>query len=89
MRRVARILDNEKVAGYARMKNEQYVGKTVSVLCDGPSKKNEKIMAGYTEDNKLVNYKAVSVKEGDIVPVKITEARSFSLNGEAEEGDVH
>ncbi len=80
---------NEKVAGYARMKNEQYVGKTVSVLCDGPSKKNEKIMAGYTEDNKLVNFKAVSVKEGDIVPVKITEARSFSLNGEAEEGDVH
>ena len=76
---------NERIGMYARQKNEQYVGKTVEVLCDGISKKNDHVYAGYSADNKLVNFTADQVYAGDLVKVKITEARSYSLNGEMEE----
>ena len=35
----------------------QYEGKTVTVLCEGSSKKDDTVLAGYTEKNKLVNFK--------------------------------
>ncbi len=76
---------NERIGMYARQKNEEYVGKTVEVLCDGLSKKNDHVYAGYSADNKLVNFTADQVYAGDLVRVKITEARSYSLNGEMEE----
>ncbi len=67
---------------YAHEKNNAYLGQTVKVLVDGISKKNESILSGYTETNKLVNFKAKDAKPGDIINVKITECRTFSLNGE-------
>lgn len=73
---------NEKVGAYARSKNEAYVGKTLEVLCEGISKKNENTYSGYSEENKLVNFTANHVSEGEIVKVKITDAKSYSLDGE-------
>lgn len=35
----------------------QYEGKIVTVLCEGSSKKDENVLAGYTDKNKLVNFK--------------------------------
>lgn len=79
--RLARL--NEKVRGYARVKNEAFADAVLEVLCDGPSKKNADIMSGYSRENKLVNFKALpGTKEGDIVKVKITCVKSFSLDGE-------
>lgn len=72
---------NEKVAYYANLNAKKYQDKIVEVLVDGPSKKNPDILCGYTPEFKVVNFKG-NAKEGDIVKVKITEAMSFSLNGE-------
>lgn len=74
---------NERVAKYSKMNNEECVGKVLKVLCDGPSKRNPERMCGYTESNRLVNFDAGNVREGDIADVRITAAKSFSLDGEA------
>lgn len=52
-------------------------------MCDGTSKKNEAALTGYSEENRLVNFTGEGIKEGEIVDVTITKARSFSLFGEA------
>lgn len=65
-----------------KAQNETWVGKTCKVLVDGPSKKNKEIYSGYSEQNKLVNFKVKDAKPGDIVEVKITEAKTWTLNGE-------
>lgn len=59
-----------------------YVGKTVKVLVEGESKKDETVLSGHTEQNKVVNFKGPKSTIGTIVEVKITEARTWSLNGE-------
>lgn len=73
---------NELVTKYASQGNEKFLNKTVKVLVDGPSKKNEHVYSGYTEHNKLVNFEPKHAKIGDIVEVLITEAKAYSLNGE-------
>lgn len=60
----------------------QYAGKTVQVLVEGESKKDPDVLSGYTEKNKLVNFRAPKEVVGQIVEVKITEAKTWSLDGE-------
>ena len=72
---------NELVNKYARENNEKYLGKVVKVLIEGPSDKNNKVM-GYTDTMKLVNISADESYIGKIVDVKITEAKTWSLEGE-------
>ncbi len=67
---------------HASAKNLAWQGKVVKVLVDGMSKKNKEIYSGYTEQNKLVNFTATDVKVGDIVEVKINEAKTWTLDGE-------
>ena len=71
---------NELVNKYSREKNESYVGKVVKVLIEGKSDK-EGIMMGYTDTMKLVNVEADESLIGQIVGVKIIEAKTWSLNG--------
>lgn len=78
--RLARL--NELVAKYALKNNQAYEGKIVKVLVDGASKKNKEVYSGYTETNKLVNFVAKNAAPGDFVDVKITECKTWSLNGE-------
>jgi len=73
---------NERVNHYANLNNQKYVGKIETVLVDGLSKKNDNYYAGYTESQKLVNFSGNGLNVGDLVKVKITEAKSWSLNGE-------
>lgn len=73
---------NERWNKYALEKNLAYIGKTVRVLVDGPSKKNKDIYSGYTDTNKLVNFVRKDAQPGDIVEVKINDAKTFSLDGE-------
>ena len=71
---------NEKVNSYFKENNEKLVGKTVSVLVEGISdKKNEYF--GYSDTNKLVNFTGDDVELGSIIPVEITEAKTWSLDG--------
>jgi glycosyltransferase involved in cell wall biosynthesis len=55
---------------------------TEIVLVEGMSKKDSSILTGYTESNKLVNFKGDYTHVGKIVNVKITEATTYYLKGE-------
>ncbi|MBO1003113.1 tRNA (N6-isopentenyl adenosine(37)-C2)-methylthiotransferase MiaB [Pseudogracilibacillus auburnensis] len=61
---------------------DAYEGKVVKVLVEGESKKDETVLAGYTEKNKVVNFKGPKSIIGKIVDVKITDTKTWSLNGE-------
>ncbi len=63
-------------------KAQAYVGKTLKVLVDGSSKKGDSMLSGYTEQNKLVNFKGDDSLVGKIINVKITESHTYSLIGE-------
>ena len=71
---------NQIVNRYAREANQKYLYKTVPVLIEGPSEKNNKVM-GYTDTMKLVNVEADLSYVGKIVPVLITEVKTWSMEG--------
>lgn len=64
-------------------KNERYLGGTYEVLVEGRSKNDEYSFSGRTDGFKLVNFKVGNsdCEEGSIVRVRITEAKTFSLDG--------
>ena len=62
--------------------NKRFDGMIVKVLVDGTSKHNDEVLAGYTENNKLVNFNGDKSLIGEIVNVKITEAKTWFLKGE-------
>ncbi len=72
---------NEIVNKYSNLNNQKYLGKTVKVLLVGNSEKDDSKLYGYTETMKLVNVICDKSLIGEIVDVKITEAKSFSLDG--------
>lgn len=71
---------NELINQYALFNNQKYLGKVVDVLIEGPSDKENKLM-GYTDTMKLVNIDADDKYLGKIVPVKITEVKTWSMDG--------
>ena len=71
---------NALINKYSREKNESYLGKEVEVLLEGKSDK-EGILMGYTDTMKLVNVEADHSLIGQIVSVKILDAKTWSLNG--------
>ncbi len=73
---------NDVVNEFSAEALKKYEGKVVEVLVDGESKKNENVLAGYTRRNKLVNFEGPKEVIGNIVKVKITDAKSWSLFGE-------
>ena len=62
--------------------HQRFLGEVVNVLVDGPSKNNPEFMTGYSEHRKVVNFKPINAKVGEIVKVKITEAKTWFMNGE-------
>ena len=73
---------NALVNEIAAKKNLALQDQIVEVLVEGESKKNPEILAGYTSKNKLVNFKAPTSSIGKLVKVKITQAKTWSLDGE-------
>jgi tRNA-2-methylthio-N6-dimethylallyladenosine synthase len=73
---------NSLVNKYSLESNQRLVGKVVEVLVNGISEKDSNKVYGYTETMKLVNIVGGKELIGKIVPVKITDAKSFSLDGE-------
>jgi tRNA-2-methylthio-N6-dimethylallyladenosine synthase len=71
----------ELLNGISAEKNAAVVGQVFGVLVEGPSKTNSRTYAGRTESGKLVNLKGTPELVGRIVPVKITEGKTFSLFG--------
>ena len=66
----------------SKKKNDKYVGKVFKVLVDGVSKNNDKMLSGRTDTSKIVNFEGDVSLKGQYVDVKITEAHTWSLNGE-------
>lgn len=77
--RLARL--NELVNKYANANNVKYKDKVVEVLIEGVSDKEGYLM-GYTDTMKLVNVKCDESYLGKIVKVKITDVKTWSLDGE-------
>ena len=73
---------NELVNNYSNESNQKILNKIVPVLIEGKSIKGEDLYSGYTDTMKLVNVKCDKDDLGKIINVKITDAKSWSLNGE-------
>lgn len=72
----------EEQTRISRKRNEELDQQTVEVLVEGISKTNPDILFGRTAGNKTVNFPADEALIGQLVNVKITEVRTWSLNGE-------
>ena len=57
------------------------VGTTQRVLVEGPSKKDDKELAGRTENNRVVNFPGPGSLAGRFADVEITAALANSLRG--------
>ena len=71
----------ELVNEISARKNAAYVGKTVKVLVDGPSKNNSAALGGRTEGFKLINFEGPQDLTGKLVDVEVTAGKTFSLEG--------
>ncbi|WP_138414703.1 tRNA (N6-isopentenyl adenosine(37)-C2)-methylthiotransferase MiaB [Aquibacillus sediminis] len=77
LQRLNKLINKQSAEAMAK-----YEGQTVKVLVEGESKKNPDVLSGYTERNKLVNFRGPKSIIGEIVDVKITNAKTWSLDGE-------
>ena len=62
--------------------NASFIGRTMTVLCSGPSPKGGGRLAGRTEGNLVVNFAAPPDLVGQFVSVRITGCGPYSLHGE-------
>jgi tRNA-2-methylthio-N6-dimethylallyladenosine synthase len=72
---------NDLINEYSKESNERMLNTTAKVLITGISEKDASKVCGYTENMKLVNVEAPKETIGSIINVKITDAKSFSLDG--------
>ena len=73
---------NEIVNKYSNKANSKMKNKIVKCLVTSLSDKDKNKVCGYTENMKLVNIVGNESLIGKIVNVKITDTKSFSLDGE-------
>ena len=76
---------NNRINAFSKESNLRLLNQTVPVLVLGESEKDPTKVYGYTDTMKLVNVKAPKNTIGKIIDVKITDAKSFSLDGEINE----
>lgn len=89
------VSDNEKTSRFIAVEQlqkviqrklfEDYVGQEVSVLIERKSTKSNSDVTGHSTCNKVVNFAGDSNLIGQIVPVRVTEAKVNSLYGELSE----
>ena len=75
---------NERVNHYFLKNNQKMVGRIVPVLVDGYNQSGKTSLFGYTDTNKLINFDGDASLIGKIVMVKVTNAKTWSLDGEYE-----
>jgi tRNA-2-methylthio-N6-dimethylallyladenosine synthase len=61
--------------------NERLLGRTLEVLCEGPSKTNSSRLMGRTPTNKIVVFEGSDDLVGTLLDVRIERATGFSLFG--------
>jgi tRNA-2-methylthio-N6-dimethylallyladenosine synthase len=72
----------EVVQRRARDRAQRFVGRTLPVLVEGPSRTDPSRLRGRTRHNKVVNFDGLGAP-GDLVEVTIASATSQTLAGEA------
>lgn len=75
---------NERVNHYFLKNNQKMVGSIVPVLVDGYNQSGKTSLFGYTDTNKLINFDGDASLIGKIVMVKVSNAKTWSLDGEYE-----
>ena len=78
--RLAKLVELQKKHTLHRNKLE--IGKKVKVLVEKNSKKSKNKLSGRTDNNKWVIFPNNNINIGEIITVKITDARGISLFGE-------
>ena len=78
--RLAKLVELQKIHTLHRNKLE--IGKKVKVLVEKNSKKSKNKLSGRTDNNKWVIFPNNNINIGEIITVKITDARGISLFGE-------
>jgi tRNA-2-methylthio-N6-dimethylallyladenosine synthase len=71
----------EVVQRRAHARAQRFVGRTLDVLVEGPSRTDPSRLRGRSRHNKAVNFSGLAAP-GEIVPVEIHSATSQSLAGE-------
>jgi tRNA-2-methylthio-N6-dimethylallyladenosine synthase len=71
----------ELVQRRATERSQRFVGRTLEVLVEGPSRTDPERMRGRTRHNKVVNFAGLAAA-GDLTQVQITAATSQTLAGE-------
>jgi tRNA-2-methylthio-N6-dimethylallyladenosine synthase len=66
----------------ARSRNNAVVGRTVEILCEGPSKTNADRLMGRTRTNKIVIFEGGPRHVGQLFDVRVTRVTGFSLYGD-------
>ncbi len=72
----------QRILHQAQDISEKMVGTIQSILITGPSKKDPLVLAGRTENNRVVNVRGHPRLIGQLVSVKITDSLPNSLRGE-------
>ncbi|HEY2800723.1 MAG TPA: tRNA (N6-isopentenyl adenosine(37)-C2)-methylthiotransferase MiaB [Chthoniobacterales bacterium] len=65
----------------ARRAGECLVGRTVEILCEGPSKTNAARLTGRTRANKIVVFEGGDADIGELIDLQVTHSTGFSLSG--------
>jgi len=73
---------NEAQHRISKEVNSKLLNQVVDLLVDGPSKSDAAFQTGRTRTNKLVHFTAAQDLTGTIIPVRITEAKTWNLQGE-------
>jgi tRNA-2-methylthio-N6-dimethylallyladenosine synthase len=69
------------VQGHATERAQRFVGRTMEVLVEGPSRTDPDKLRGRTRHNKTINFSGVAAA-GDLTSVDVTGATSTTLAGE-------
>jgi tRNA-2-methylthio-N6-dimethylallyladenosine synthase len=77
--RMGRLVD--AVQRHATERAQRFVGRTMEVLVEGPSRTDRSRLRGRTRHNKTVNFTGVAAA-GDLADVEIASATSTTLAGE-------
>ena len=85
--RHARLFDCINEVG--REKHSAFVGRTVQILVEGTSKKNDSRLTGRTRCNKIVVFEGAERHRGQLMDLKITRASNFTLYGDPAIVNLH
>ena len=67
----------------AKEESQKYLGQTVKVLVEGPSRKNPEMLTGRSSTHKIILFKSDRKDlKGQFVNVKIYDAKTWTLYGE-------